>query len=287
MEIIDAQIHELQPFKPWNPKYDPESALVLACEVAIAAMDAVGVDVALFNARQALCEFATAHYPDRFGSYVVVDPNVPNLETLVSQVRAKPGSLALRAVLGNWKTGGPPEGLRAGVFDPLFAAAERHGVPLFCFIPDYAGDLEPVAKAHPQLTLIVDHIGVVQQPMPMHGDSEPFARLPELLKLAEFPNIAVKWCGAETLSREPYPHSDLWPHLHKVIDRFGPNRVMWASDFTRLRYKDGVTERAPRDRWYGLYSDSLSYLRDTSELSSADKEMILGGTVRRVLRWPK
>jgi hypothetical protein len=62
---------------------------------------------------------------------------------------------------------------------------------------------------------------------------------------------------------------------------------MWGSDFTRLRWLPGVQGGglAPRDRWR-LYSDSVSYLRDTSELSQSDKEKLFNGTIRRVLRWP-
>jgi hypothetical protein len=40
-----------------------------------------------------------------------------------------------------------------------------------------------------------------------------------------------------------------------------------------------------REPWHH-YSDSVGYLRDITELSHADKEMIFGGTIRRVLRWP-
>jgi hypothetical protein len=43
---------------------------------------------------------------------------------------------------------------------------------------------------------------------------------------------------------------------------------------------------APRERWR-FYSDCLNYLRDTNELSAADKEKMFGTTIRRVLRWPK
>ena len=88
------------------------------------------------------------------------------------------------------------------------------------------------------------------------------------------------------LSREPYPHRDLWPRLHPVIEAFGPERLMWGSDYTRLRMGVGTTDRGPREEWGGLYSDAVNYLRDTSELSEADKATIFAGTIRRVLEWP-
>jgi predicted TIM-barrel fold metal-dependent hydrolase len=117
---------------------------------------------------------------------------------------------------------------------------------------------------------------------------DPWDRLPGLLGLAKYPNVHVKFSGAPVLSREPFPHKDVWPYLHQVVNAFTPARLLWGSDFTRLRwipqYLGGGT--APRDQWR-LYSDSVSYLRDTTELSQSDKEQIFGGTIRRVLRWPK
>jgi L-fuconolactonase len=284
VEIIDAQIHELGPIKPWNSALGPESSLVVACELAIAAMDAVGVDRALIHARGDLCDFAASHYGERLGAYKTADAKAADIESAVAEVPATPGLVAMRAILGFWRTAAPPEELRTGVFEPLFSAAEKHNVPLFCYIPGFPEDLAPVARAHPNLTLIVDHLGLPQQPTPV--DHEPFQRLEQLLTLAQFPNIAVKLCGMHTLSRQPYPWPDIWPHMHKVINAFGPERLMWASDFTRLRFADGTTNRAPRQKWYGLYSESLKHIVESSELSTQDKEMILGGTVRRLLHWP-
>jgi predicted TIM-barrel fold metal-dependent hydrolase len=76
----------------------------------------------------------------------------------------------------------------------------------------------------------------------------------------------------------------VWPYLHQVVNAFGPQRLMWGSDFTRLRWIPVVGGLAPRDQWH-YYSDSVNYLRDTTELSQDDKAMIFSGTIRRVLRW--
>jgi hypothetical protein len=73
-------------------------------------------------------------------------------------------------------------------------------------------------------------------------------------------------CGrppkARPPAREPYPHKDVWPYLHQVIEAFGPKRLIWGND------------------WVG-------YWRDTNEISQHDKELIFGETIRRVLRWPR
>jgi hypothetical protein len=39
--------------------------------------------------------------------------------------------------------------------------------------------------------------------------------------------------GACTLSREPYPFSDIWEPLARVFDAWGFDRCLWGTDWTR------------------------------------------------------
>jgi predicted TIM-barrel fold metal-dependent hydrolase len=135
--------------------------------------------------------------------------------------------------------------------------------------------------------MVIDHLGVSQSPV-SPPRPHPWDQLPGLLSLAQFPNVHVKFSGAPVLSRLPYPHLDVWPYLHQVVNAFGPERLMWGSDFTRLRRKPTLQGGglAPREQWH-LYSDSVNYLRDTTELSNADKAKIFGGTIKDVLGWRK
>jgi hypothetical protein len=109
-------------------------------------MDAVGIDAALIaesrgfdsKMRPALApelpngairaqfpfsERAVALHPDRFGYLVRVDFKDPELERIVSEVRARPGSLCMRIV--PVPDIGEVASLERGEFEPLFAAAER------------------------------------------------------------------------------------------------------------------------------------------------------------------
>jgi predicted TIM-barrel fold metal-dependent hydrolase len=142
-----------------------------------------------------------------------------------------------------------------------------------------------VAAHHPKLTLIIDHIGVSQSPM-SPPRNEPWDMLPGLLGLARYPNVNVKLCGGPLLSREPYPYNDVWPYLDQVFTAFGADRIMWASDYTRMLMAELPRGNPPRRRGM-LYSDCLNYLLDSERLSVSDKEKIFGATVRRVLKWPK
>lgn len=285
MEIIDAQIHEPQPTKPVDPSLGDEVSLLVNVEIAREAIDSVGVEAALVFARQPYMDACVARYPDRFAGALTFDYTAADLDEQVATFRQRPGMLAGRNLVGNARDATLRPEFHAGQFEPLYVAAEKHNLPLFFSTHGHADVMASVAKAHPGLTMIIDHLGVSQSPV-SPPRPEPWDRLPGLLTLAEFPNVHVKFSGAPVLSREPYPHHDVWPYLHQIITAFGPERLMWGSDFTRLRWVPVTGGLAPRDQWH-LYSDSVGYLRDTNEIGQRDKEQIFSETIRRVLRWPR
>jgi len=68
-----------------------------------------------------------------------------------------------------------------------------------------------------------------------------------------------------------YPFSDLHAPIRRVYDAFGPSRMLWGTDMTRLpcAYEDALR----------LFTEALDFL------STADREEILGGVALRWLRW--
>jgi L-fuconolactonase len=285
MEIVDAQIHVPGPVAVWA--HGEGSLLDLRTELAREAIDSVGVDAALIHAHDAVVDVAIARYPDRFAGCDYVDPKASpeSLEGSIAGLRKRPGMLGLRASVLAFPGGDLNDSFKAGAYDPAFAFAEKHEIPLFVFISGHAAELATIARKHPDLQLILVHMGIPQQPYPVADD--PWEQLPQVVALAQFPKIAVQFSGAPSIARTPFPYPDLWPHLHKIVEAFGPERLMWGSDFTRLRYAPGTTKRGAKAQWYGLYSDSVSFLRDTTELSPSDKEKIFSATVRSLLRWPR
>jgi L-fuconolactonase len=276
--IIDTQIHELALAGDWNGVSDDVRAAV-TCEATISAMDAVGVTHAIVDGSDTFNRVAVARQPERLFAVGRVDHTDADVEGQVAAVIARPGFVALRAVLYDWRGGRGTEPLREGAFDRLFAAVSEQGVPLFAFIHDAPQDLAPVAKKFPSLRLIVDHLGLAQAPV-FEPDDPPFRRLDALLELARFENVGVKLSGVPTLSLEPYPHRDVWRHVRRVIDAFGVDRIMWASDFTRMRMVP------PGRPWIGTYADAIGYLRDSGELTREEKAAVLARTACEWLRLP-
>jgi predicted TIM-barrel fold metal-dependent hydrolase len=207
---------------------------------------------------------------------------VPSPALFAERVRSAAGIVGFRILAAS------PDGsdrrharLAARRWEPALAAAERAGIPVVIFAPLHMPLVAAVADGHPELRVIVDHLGL--PPPPSFPVSPRFLdTIPELLALARAPNVAVKLTGAPALSAAPYPFDDLWPMLHRILAAFGPDRVMWGSDFTQ------VTGRSQHPRHPGgrhTYAELVGYLRATTELGDAEKAALFGGTVRAWFGW--
>ena len=81
----------------------------------------------------------------------------------------------------------------------------------------------------------VDHCG---RPDPAAGIDEPAFR--ELLRWGRAGRAVVKLSGCVKVSRAPYPHTDLLPFVRALVEEFGPDRCVWASDWPFLRMPERV-----------------------------------------------
>jgi predicted TIM-barrel fold metal-dependent hydrolase len=156
--------------------------------------------------------------------------------------------------------------LNDGRADWLWTAAEKAGIPIMVFVPGSVPAIEKVAEQHPGLKLIIDHLALRGGT----GD-EAFAHLPQVLALARFPNVAVKASALPIYSTEPYPFRDLHKYIRQVYDSFGPRRMFWGTDWTRLPcpWRQAIT----------LFTEELPWLGD------GDKEWIMGRAICEYLGW--
>jgi L-fuconolactonase len=272
MEVIDAQIilHPREVLESVEmAAADRETAAV---EMARVAMASVGVDKALWHGELTLCKQAFALYPDVFRGVVYFpDPEIPDVDGALAEVVDAPGLVGFRLTPAWPPTGEFIERLRGGVFDPWFAAAERLGLPACLFMSSYVPDVRPIAERFPELRIVVDHIGMPPSPhVPLRPDR--LAQIPDLLALAEYENVAVKFTGVPAVSYEPFPFADLWPACHQIIDAFGLDRLFWGADFRR------ISPQLP-------YRDLVDFLRLTSEVSEDDKRKLFSESVRAYFGW--
>jgi L-fuconolactonase len=302
IEIVDAQLHDPGAWLEWD-NADQETRRGILTELVLAITEAVGVDaVLLFPSaeEESWAEQLSTKWPGQFAFVPranpgiahqenALDPEAANVEERIAAARLRPGVKGMRFVASKsfWPEG--VESLTAGRWDRALAACEREGLPIFMFASGNLEVVAPVAKAHPDLTIIVDHIGMKQPPLE-NLDNPLWKALPDLLELARYPNIGIKMCGAPSLSTEPYPFLDAKEPVRRIIDTFGPERLMWASDIGRFRGRVGWHMRIPEGQgdYAGkhTYAEALAFYTEADWLSETEKELILGGTVRRLLDWP-
>lgn len=300
MKIIDFQLHEPAPREGWDDVPVTVRRRVLT-EMMLQSLDDLGVDAAILYPMED-SDWAlelTRRFPARFAMVTMlgstadrmgIDLGSPTLEEDIRTARER-GIVGLRIGIAAQLA---PDSVVArfaeGGYDRALAICERYQVPVFLFCWGNLATVERPARMFPGLQLVIDHIGLTQPPF-QEADIPAWKALPELLRLSALPNIAVKLCGAPVLSQEAYPFADIWPHVESVIEAFGAQRVAWASDIQRFRARVAWNIRHPvasTGDYPGkhTYREALSFILDNERLSHEDKVEILGGTARRIHRWP-
>jgi L-fuconolactonase len=292
MEIVDAQIHVWEDDPPPSRSWEADRLtstnmpVAVTVEAAVTAMDAVGVDTAVLSVpptyRKLISntfhrydnsygEEAATNYPQRFCSVMRIDPRDPELEEQMALGMRGPGVVGLRIAV---TAPDQMELLRSGGYERLFAAAEEQAAPIMLLVQPDLDTVPAIARAHPELALILDHVGLVQPNMHRPPEPDPLGRLADVTKLGSFPNVYVKLTGIVTLSSEGFPFADLHEPMRRLIDAFGAARLLWGSDYTRTR-KAGRT-----------YAESVEFLKYAIDVSEQDRAQMFGASTRSVLRWP-
>jgi len=269
--IVDAQIHLWGQGLPSNAAHRQVTAFLT--EEAIGLMDEGGVDAALIHPpgwdpnSTYLAFDAVQQYPDRFailGSVPLDDSASPGrLPTWKSQR----GMLGLRYTFFK-----PEEWVRLGdgSLEWLWSAAEEHGIPIALLATDALSEIGQIAERHPGLRLVIDHLGGRGGNTTLKDDAS-MVHVPQLLPLARFPNIAVKATGAPGYSSQPYPFPSMHPYLHQIYDAFGPQRMFWGTDITKMpcSWRQCVT----------MFTEELPWLPE------ADKTLVMGRALCDWLGW--
>jgi len=259
---LDTQVHAWTAPSAAHPWVDPQFAShyrgeAYSAERLVAAMDAAGVARALvvvptiYGWDNGYGRLAAEAYPDRLAVVARVDPRGLDIAERLDALRARGRAVGARI------TGGEVASWRDGAYDALLRAAGAAGLPV-CVYPGGEDRLAAVSVAvrrHGATTIVVDHLGLSAPPMIAALPADPFERLPDLLALAPLENVRVKLSALPLLSREPFPFRDTWAPARAVVEAFGPERVMWGSDFTRA--PDGQSYAAA-----ARFVDEIDWLDD-------------------------
>jgi predicted TIM-barrel fold metal-dependent hydrolase len=158
--------------------------------------------------------------------------------------------------------------LTDGTTDWLWPAAEAANLPIMLFAPGQVKAVAEIARAHPKLRIIFDHMGLLRE-----KDDATIATIESILPLADLPNMHVKVTSVPFYSTEPYPYRNLHGALKRLIGAFGPKRAFWGTDITRIwslaTYSQCVT----------LFTEDLPFL------TADDLDWVMGRGLAACLDW--
>jgi len=132
-----------------------------------------------------------------------------------------------------------------------------------------------IAERHPDLKLVVDHFGLIG-----YADDGGLTHHPDVLTWARYPNIAVRPAGAPDCATDRYPFPGMGDLVHAFHDAYGPHRLFWASDITRVNGHGGTRRRASWRECVTMFTEHMPWL------SAADLELVVGNAYRAWHGWP-
>jgi L-fuconolactonase len=203
-------------------------------------------------------------YPKKFVGVARVNPEDPGAPDHLSRLKEQ-GFHGVRL-----SPAATPQGdwIRGPLMAPLWKRAESLKVPMQILAPvTRMPDIAPLVEGHPELITVIDHMADCPVDAP--------AELEKLIALARYPKVFVKISHTWSLSHQPYPFLDAQEHAKRLYHAFGPQRIMWGTDWPLVENTCG-------------YGKALTVVRDDMKfLNQDDKRWILSKTVERVWPFPK
>lgn len=189
----------------------------------------------------------------------------PGVGATLDQLTARPGLLGVRPMIQDlpddeWM-------LQPAVGHGLEALAARDLTFDALVLPRHLGRLLTLCKRHPALRVVVDHAA---KPEIRSGGFEGWAR--DLARIATGTSAFCKISGLATEASKGWRTDDLRPYVDWLIDRFGPDRLMWGSDWPVVQLAGGFA------RWRDATCELLQ------ELTDDERAAILGKTAARFYR---
>lgn len=234
-------------------------------ETLLHAMDVNGVAQALLvqfrgNFHNEYLFDCVRRFPQRLAACVALDVTAPDAPVVLESLVRK-GAKGVRFWIHREGDVAP---------DSLWQKANDLCLPLSVIGTEEefgSDEFRRLVAAFPGTRVVIEHFGRAGR-----DELPPYTRFRRVLALAEFPNVFMKLGGLGEICHRPsrFPASNPFPLVppfaKMAIEAFGPRRLMFASDFPPVTYREG-------------YRNALNGLRDhLSFLSADDQAWIFGGT---------
>jgi predicted TIM-barrel fold metal-dependent hydrolase len=150
---------------------------------------------------------------------------------------------------------------------PLWKRCRDLKIPMTVLAPiTRMPDVALLLEKTPELTVVVDHMADCPIDRP--------AELEKLIALRRYPNVFVKISHTWSISRQDYPWRDAQEYVKRLHQTFGPQRLMWATDWPI------VEDRSTYARALDVVREEMGFL------NADDKRWMLSKTIERVWLFP-
>ena len=263
--IVDAHVHAWIPnckAYPWQPLGNLAPEVAWTIEEQVAAMARVGigrgilVQMSWYGYDNAYLLDCARRFPGMFGVVGMVDPASPKVGEEVAQLIGE-GVRGFRLV---------PR-LRPDLpwYHPrLWSAANERGAILTLLVgPEQVAAIAPLPAAYPEVRVVIDHLA-----RPDHETDPARPLFRQLLALARYPNVYLKVSAFAAISHESFPYADVGVLLRQAWDAYGPQRLMWGSDYAMAR------DQCSMDDALAAADQALAFA------SPADRAWVMGTAAR-------
>lgn len=268
--IIDPHVHvwKKDARYPWAkettrpPEKDATPEMLLALMKQNGVEKTVIIQVIHYRWDNSYLADVLKQYPQYFQGVARVNPESADAPDHLSRLVKEQGFRGVRIspaadASGDW--------IRGPLMRPLWQRCESLGVPMTALAPvTRMPDVEKLIDRFPNLIVVIDHMADSPVDRP--------AELEKLIALRRYPKVFVKISHTWSLSKQPYPYADSQAQVKRLYDAFGPQRLMWGTDW-------------PLVENYCGYAKALAIVREEMKfLNEDDKSWMLSKTVERV--WP-
>ena len=191
-----------------------------------------------------------------------VDLEAPHAVTSIDRLALHPKLVGLRPMIQDiaddaWMLG---ETLR-----PAIAAMIAHDLTFDALVmPRHLGHLAEFLHRYRDLRVVVDHCA---KPEIRNRAFEPWAD--GIGRIAAFPGVFCKLSGLVTEARQDWQPADLKPYVDHVLGAFGPDRLMFGSDWPVVNMASDYAQ------WHNTLQTLLN------DLTAPDQQALMQGSAKR------
>ena len=191
-----------------------------------------------------------------------VDMESPNAAQSIARFAQNPRFVGVRPMIQDIAD---PNWMLKPELAPALGALVDHGLRLDALLkPQHLTPLHRFISLYPDLRIVIDHCA---KPQIREDAFQPWAD--QIAQIAATSTTMCKLSGLVTEAKADWADQDIRPYAQHVLDCFGPERVMFGSDWPVLKLA-------------GEYDAWVEFVQCLcAELSQFQIDSVFGGTARR------